>query len=532
MNATVRPSPLRTPSRARGVYYTPHIVARRMTEWAVRDSAAHILEPSTGDGVFLRALHEINRETRAGISVSGIEYSAESLEMVVREGLLERSRAICSDFLAVEPFAVDAAVGNPPYVRLRHLPPEEADRALFRADAALGEPMDPSGSVWMPFVLHASQFLNAGGRLALVLPYDLTYVRYARPLWRFMADRFGSLRVVRVRERLFPDILQETVLLFAERFGQKTNQIRFDVFETSDDFLADRLSFSEDLLIKDVVNGERVFVEALLAPDLRTMLRESLIPRTVPVRDLATVGIGYVSGDKEFFHPTSETVDRFGLAKASLVPALTSARQLRHQGVLTSACRADNLFLPSPETGLTAGEQRYIEHGQAEGVDARYKCRVRTPWFRVPGVRIPDLVFPVFAEGPLVLLNDAGLAASNSLLCGYLKDPKSAQNFVANWYTSLTILQLELNVHALGGGVFVLVPREVSNMRVLCSAAPPDALTSLNAYVRRGELTNAFAWGDKNMLGPALGLTRNQIDLIEEGCSALTRWRTGATDSV
>ncbi len=391
--------------------------------------------------------------------------------------------------------------------------------------------MDPSGSVWMPFILHASQFLNAGGRLAFVLPYDLTYVRYARPLWKFMADRFGSLRVVRVRERLFPDILQETVLLFAEQFGQETSHIRFDVFETSDDFLVDRPSISEDLLVQDVVNGERVFVEALLTPDLRTMLREMLVPRTVPVRDLATVGIGYVTGDKEFFHPTSEVVDRFGLPEVSLVPALTSGRQLRHRGVLTSACQADNLFLPPPGTALTAGEQRYVKQGQTQGVDTRYKCRVRTPWFRVPGVRIPDLVFPVFAEGPLVLLNDAGLAASNSLLCGYLKDRKSAQDFVANWYTSLTVLQLELNVHALGGGVLVLVPREVSNMRVLSSPAPPDALVSLHSHVGRGDLADAFAWGDEHMLGPALGLTRNQIDLIEGGCSTLARWRTGATGS-
>jgi adenine-specific DNA-methyltransferase len=109
--------------------------------------------------------------------MTGVECSPETLRNVVEQGLLEPARAICSDFLAVTPFPVQAVIGNPPYVRLRHAPADEAERALQRAAEALGERMDPSGSVWMPFVLHASRFLTPGGRLAYVLPYDITYRR-------------------------------------------------------------------------------------------------------------------------------------------------------------------------------------------------------------------------------------------------------------------------------------------------------------------------------------------------------------------
>jgi adenine-specific DNA-methyltransferase len=178
---------------------------------------------------------------------------------------LEPARAICSDFLAVTPFPVQAVIGNPPYVRLRHAPADEAERALQRAEEALGEKMDPSGSVWMPFVLHASRFPTPGGRLAYVLPYDITYRRYARVLWEFLGKRFGSLRVVRVGERIFPDILQEAVLLYADDYGASTDTIRYDVFDTRARFLEGKPTLHDDIPLADVVAGERRFTEALQA---------------------------------------------------------------------------------------------------------------------------------------------------------------------------------------------------------------------------------------------------------------------------
>ena len=42
--------------RQLGAYYTPHSVADYIADWAVRHDREHILEPSFGDGNFLRAV--------------------------------------------------------------------------------------------------------------------------------------------------------------------------------------------------------------------------------------------------------------------------------------------------------------------------------------------------------------------------------------------------------------------------------------------------------------------------------------------
>ena len=226
-----------------------------------------------GDGVFVRAVGAASVAKGFGdASVTGVEYSRAAFEISVRQRL-QLDHAIHGDFMAVEPVPVDAVVGNPPYVRLRHLPPSQAQRARAVAQRVLGRPMDPSGSVWMPFVLHAAEFLKRGGRLAFVLPFDLTYVRYARPLWAYLGDHFGALRVVRVRERMFPEILQEAVLLFASDFGGCTKDVTFAAFETCDDLLFGDPGINVSLRLSDLLAGERVFAEALLDAELRHLLR-------------------------------------------------------------------------------------------------------------------------------------------------------------------------------------------------------------------------------------------------------------------
>ena len=110
--------------------------------------------------------------------VTGVEIAIDTYMGIVAQGLLAPDRAILSDFLAIQPFPVDVAIGNPPYVRLRHLPQAETKRARAAGERVLGSPMGPDGSLWMPFVLHAAEFLVPGGRMA----FGASLRRDLRPL--------------------------------------------------------------------------------------------------------------------------------------------------------------------------------------------------------------------------------------------------------------------------------------------------------------------------------------------------------------
>lgn len=507
-----------------------------MAQWLLRHEASEILEPSMGEGAFLSALGVAGRSQHRPLKIWGVELAADTFAKVVTSGLVRPEYAVRSDFLALAPFPVDAAIGNPPYVRLRHLPKADATRALGVAKQSLGHTMDPSGSVWMPFVLHASRFLRSNGRMTFVLPYDLTYVRYARPLWSYLARSFSTLRIVRVHERMFPDILQDVVLFFGDGFGGDTSIIQFEAYERVQDLIEETPCVKAEIDVTRVVSGERPFVESLISSDLRQLLTQRLSPHLVPTRDLVRFNIGYVTGDKTFFHPTEDVVRQFDLPAAHLRPALTSSRQLRGIGVRTSALshgRRSHLYLPNARQ-LTPSERSYVRVGEQDGVSRRFKCRVREPWFVTPGVKIPDVLLPVFADVPLMLSNDAGLVASNSLLCGYLRpEEESAESFLCRWYTSLTLLQVEIEVHALGGGVRIFVPNEAGAVRLPRKLRMDrQLLDRIDRVVRSGDSLGAYAQGDESVLERQLGLQTSDVDLIREGVETLAHWRNAVRTSV
>lgn len=520
--------------KARGAFYTTHTAAEYMVRWAVRSPGDLILEPCFGAGAFLGPLSEALGPER----VYGAEIDEAAYRRVLDRRLLWTDRAYLGDFLRADPGkppfprAFTAVVGNPPYIRLRRLPRQAAARALQIAAAVMGEPMSPSGSLWMPFVLQSCRFLAPGGRIAFVLPYELTYVQYAKPLWRYLKGHFGEMRCVRVHDRLFPDLSQDVVLLLADRFGGATDVVTFETYADLDALLDGRPDTAVDIAVDDVVAGGRPFVEALLPPALRELLSSPrLAGRLSRLGQLSRFGIGYVAGDKRFFHLSAEQARAREIPPAHLRPTLTSGRELRGIGISTRSIPRDRrLYLydpPADPEHLTAADLRYLAEGEAAGVHLRYKCRIREPWYRVPGLHRPDLLLSVFSERPVMVMNEGGFLASNSLLCGFVAPGIGPEQVVAAWYNSLTLLSCETEVHSLGGGVLILIPGEANKVRVPRLDRVPSAyLAELDRLLRRaGGLDDAFALGDEVILQSELELTRSEVNLIRDGVETLRRWR-------
>lgn len=518
--------------RRGGIYYTPSIAATAIASWAVRSDTDHIMEPCFGSGVFLAAIKQVAITMQFNsVQAHGVELMQEAHDMAVDMNLIASQHAICGDFLGVQPFFADAVIGNPPYVRLRSVPKEQQERALVTTQEALGVPMDISGSVWMAFVLHAVKFLNRGGRLAFVLPYEFTHVRYARPLWSFLGRNFGSVRIARVKERLFPDILQEAIVLFADDYGETTNTVHFDVYQTTQDFANDTPLIRKRLTLAAIVNGGRPFLMALLPDTLVELLDTRFASLTTPVPASCVFNIGYVCGNKQFFHPDAATIEAFDLPASSLRNTLTSSRGMSGVGIRTSAIPNDRLQkLFYPDTLDAFAEARYIKQGEQAGVHLGYKCSRRIPWYKVPDVRVPDVILSVFGETPVLMWNDGEFVASNSLLVGFIRPGHTTEQFLAAWYTSLTLLSCELNIHSLGGGVLLLIPGEVAAMRVpTLGCLPTQHLEDVDKALLQSKRSSLYEIGDAPILRNTMCLTASEVDLIREGVRILAGWRKSAT---
>jgi adenine-specific DNA-methyltransferase len=486
--------------RATGSYYTSADTAQYMTDWLIDDKHLNILEPTAGDGVFIESLQVTAKFLDLKLNITAVELETKPYEsLMTRRGV----KAVHSDFHLFNCPPVDAVIGNPPFVRFRHLSKKDLGAAEKAGRAVIGRDLDISGSIWLSIILHAIQAVKVNGKIAFVIPADSVYVRYARPFWEYICNHFGNVRVVRCQERLFPEILQDVILLFADSFGMSTNSVTCEDFETFEDVIRDRSTGVNVIPIGEILSGKKPFMKVHMSISDRKWLEE-IEERCQKAIEYAKFNIGYVSGNKKYFHPSEKDIKEFSIPKASLKDAVVTARKLSKSGYLTSEIDEglEKVWLPNPKN-ISPGEAKYIRHGSKLGFDAGHKTGGRSPWYVIPGVVIPDILLTVFGELPRLLINDSKVPASNSILIGRFKNPFPTEEFLMLWYSSVTRLGIELSVHSLGGGVLVMVPREGDSVMMpkpVGKKVPSALLKKLNKALQANDMKAAYEIGDDYLL--------------------------------
>ena len=114
-----------SPEKLRGGYYTPDSIASFLARWVLLNKPKSILEPSCGDGSFIKAL---NKTTSYTTRFTGIELLKEEAAKALNQANLNKkldANIINSDFLEWgleklnKGITFDAVLGNPPRHRNR-----------------------------------------------------------------------------------------------------------------------------------------------------------------------------------------------------------------------------------------------------------------------------------------------------------------------------------------------------------------------------------------------------------------------------
>jgi hypothetical protein len=245
-----------------------------------------------------------------------------------------------------------------------------------------------------------------------------------------------------------------------------------------------------------------------------------------------SLGIGYVTGDNDFFHLDRATAVSYGIPDVALQRAVRSVSDFAGLHYTQSDWEADqragklNLLLRAENTEVEQ-LKRYLHEGVVRGVDQRYKCRVRAPWFVVPHVHVGDaFVSCMSGDRPKLVLNKVRAVAPNTLHVAKVRPGhgQSLEAIASVWRTSLTGLSCELEGHALGGGLLKLEPVEARKVLLPLPKLGPGAYSELAAELdlleRRGEIEAARALADDCILRRGLGLPEVDIRAIQYA------WRT------
>lgn len=170
------------------------------------------------------------------------------------------------------------------------------------------------------------------------------------------------------------------------------------------------------------------------------------------------------------------------------------------------------LWMIDDSVEKNAKAQNYIGLGERENLHKRYKCRIRTPWYKVPSVYATEVgMLKRSHDTPRLILNRAGAYTTDTAYrIRTLRGTGEA--LVCSFVNSLTALSAELEGRHYGGGVLELVPSEIERLILPNPEGVTANLDALDRMVREETAANTLEVQSEVVLG---ALTKNeQMDLL------------------
>ena len=521
-----------TAEKLRGGFYTPPPMVRacleRIATLTPGGSPLRILEPSVGDGAFLRGLAESSWRRRADrvFAVEPLEIEAEKSRQVLAAAGMAGDVAVTSAirWAADCDDEYDVAIGNPPFVRYQFISPAD-QQAIADLGRKLGIQFRGVANLWIPVLLGALSRLRLGGAFAFVVPTECLSGCSAAAVRQWLIDECATVRCDLFAAGSFPEVLQEVAILSGVRERGERGVSQLEIVEHGASVR--RWAYR--------VPDSGVWTRYLLDPPHLAALEEAQsLPTARPLGSIVAFEVSIVTGANDFFSVDDATLAQYELGTWG-IPLLPRSRHA--PGLIftkddwNAARRAGartwllSFSAACPDPLSQAGAAEYLRRGEELALHERYKCRIREPWYRVPGIVRGDLLLSKRSHfWPRVIVNSAGAYTTDTIYRGRVLSAEcDARGVAAAFHNSLTLLTAELEGRSFGGGVLELVPSEISRLTVLTPPGIGNALAHLDS-VARTDSAALIAETDAQLI-EARALPADLVPLLREARELLAERR-------
>lgn len=466
-----------------GQFATPTALAEDMLRYAAsilpRDGQVRFLDPAIGTGSFYSALLKVFPKRRIAEAL-GFEvdphYGRPAALFWNDSGLTLK----LADFTHAEPSArFNLLICNPPYVRHHHLANGEKTRLQVHTQRASGMRISGLAGLYCHFLGLSGAWMVEGGVAGWLIPSEFMDVNYGQAMKQYLLDRVTLLHIHRFdpNEVQFADALvSSAVVWFKNEPPPADHEVKFTFGGT---LFEPRLS----RLVPGRALAQEPKWTRFPAADVRS---RSGIPT---LADFFQIKRGIATGDNKYFILSEEEIAARGLPMEAFTPILPSPRYLQHDEIRPRKDGSPDierrLFLL--DTKLPEDEIRrrytalaaYLEEGKARGLQERYLCKHRSPWYAQENRPPAPIVCTYLGRGDTktgrpfrFIFNCSRATVANVYLavyptplmsCEMAKDP----DLLRKVWSALNRISPEALMgegRVYGGGLHKLEPRELSNV--------------------------------------------------------------------
>lgn len=563
-----------------GSYFTPQIIAEYITRWTLnQDHIRNILEPSCGDGVFLKCISAVTEERKRQINSGNISpYHTTAVEIdqhfsklaaknvnhsmwydkwenfksstFHQKGEKTEVNVINDDFYTaykngLKDLRFEAIEGNPPFIRYQYLTQAQRNE---QSHILVNNGMKANKLInaWVSFTVACVSCMSANSRIGLVVPAELLQVKYSEELRQYLIRKLNRLTIITFKSLIFNNIEQEVVLLLGEKNADlDTHQIRIVQCHNADD-LPDIKTLNETPFYDEDNDAVRKWTRYFLNPEQEDLLHNiEHDQRYIRFSDIARVEVGITTGNNKYFCVDNAAVERYNLRPYCL-PLI--ARSVNIKGVVfTHADWQDNIkqnartyllnLAPFDYQTLNDKAKSYIKYGEDKEMNLTYKCQIRDEWYKVPSVWAPDAFFlrrnylyPKFMLNSL----EVNAVSTDTMHRIRFKRKNIEKRAIIAYYNSLALTYTEIEGRSYGGGVLEILPGEVSKIvlpdifdpQVINDREINELVNTIDQYIRKNiDIEGLLDITDKAILIGVMNMTAQEVKIIRNAWLTLRRRR-------
>lgn len=460
-----------------GSFYTPKIIADFLVDYLfnrLNGKDLTILEPSAGDGIFVKAIYNhksLIQKLKKVVAVEREELELNKVKLISKSRSLKTENADFLEYQNNSSLKFDLVIGNPPYIKKNLLAEEQIKHCenIHKLFPELSN--NKINNIWTSFLVRSINFVNENGVLAFVLPSEFLQVKFAAELRALVLKEFERVEIFTFNELLFKDCKgQDTLLLIGER-KSKNKGVYYGNIEKLEDLKEKKFSLAQNVNIR-----ESKWTHHHLTTDEFELL-EKVKKQLEIANHYCTSKAGIVTAANDYFIVDYNTVIEYELGKyvkqiiqkGSFVNGSVELSETDFIKIINQSKPAF-LIAFNKTTNIKNNKKinEYLKKGVALKINERYKTSIRENWFEVPNVGIaPEaFFFKRCNEYPKLIKNKAEVLATDSAYNIAMNEDYKINNFIFSFYNSLTLSFAELNGRYYGGGVLELTPNEFKNLPV------------------------------------------------------------------